>query len=222
MYKQADKKTERINGRLLWMEFKLRIKKIYFYLLFFYLLSVFISFFSSTWESWFNWPAFHVTISVFSILFISSLEIDWSKLLRRLKEYSLNLLIKKLDRKLLKKGLLNLLFYFKNKIKSVSLHDWLKVLVIFIVLALTLFKDLNIWTFLILLYGLISFLFVFRSRWAAVISFFFFILCPIFFLLKNDHLAEIAAIDCYYFLIITALTQLRELDSNRKKLVDNF
>ena len=88
-----------------------------------------------------------------------------------------------------------------------------------IILVFSLFEYFNPLEFLVLLYGLISFLFILDSRYAAGAALVFLVSCPLLSIFKKDILAETFAVYAYYFLVVTVLTQIRALrrDNQRKK-----
>jgi len=175
--------NNKIDFKILLVELKSKIKKNYPYFLGFYLLSLLISVFSSTWKMFFYWPAFHGFAIFFTILFFGCFKLSLKK--------------------------------EQEEIKKLIKKDWLKILIIITILIFALFEGILAFDFLILLYGLISFLFILNSRYAAMSAFVFLILCPIFLAFKKDVVAESLAVYCFYFLVITVFTSLRELKRDK-------
>jgi len=109
--------------------------------------------------------------------------------------------------------------YFR--LTNLSRRTWLKIFIIIAILIFALFKEISVLNFLVLFYALVSFLFIFDSRYAAGAALVFLASCPFLLIFKKDAFAENAAIYAYYFLIITVLTQIRELKkegNNRQKI----
>jgi len=73
------------------------------------------------------------------------------------------------------------------------------------------------WDVIIMLYLSISVLFILDSRYSASLALFFLILTPIFLSMKKDIIAEMFAVNTYYFLVIAVFTQIRELDNFKKE-----
>ncbi|MFA5108962.1 MAG: hypothetical protein WC458_00225 [Patescibacteria group bacterium] len=211
--KIEEKNQEKIDRKILGAELADKVRKFYPYFLGFYFLALFISLWSKTWRSFFFWPAFHSAVVLFTLLFIlvSHLRIfnyfsahSWKGALK----FFLILTRNKTQ---------NFFSWAWRRLALVKKCDWLKVAVVVLVLVFSLFKYINPLEFLILLYGLISFLFILDSRYAAGAALVFLVSCPFFLIFKKDVLAEIFAIYAYYFLVITALTQIRELYRDNKR-----
>ena len=193
--------SKRIDPKILEAEIKARIRGAYFYFLGFYLLSLIIAFFSKTWSGFFYWPAFHGSIIFFTLFFVLTLEPNFRVQFRRYFIF----------------------VYFK--LSGLSRRTWLKILFIAAVLIFSLFKEIYVLDWLVLFYALVSLIFILDSRWAAGAALVFLASCPLLLIFKNDILAEGAAIYAYYFLVITVLTQIRELrrernlEKNKAKMV---
>ncbi|MCX6794958.1 MAG: hypothetical protein NTY31_03165 [Candidatus Falkowbacteria bacterium] len=231
--------NKRIDFKILWEELREKIREFYPYFFGFYLLSLVVSIFSKTWKSFFYWPAFHGAIIIFTVLFLLTFKLNWQP------NFKLNLNLKNLKPRLnLKENYLlwravslkvfklmiilakeffnvagrvikNYFFFIKKKISAVSKRSWLKIIVIVIFLLLALFEGIGVLDFIVLFYALISFLFVLDSRAAAGLALILLASCPFWLIFKKDILAESAAIYAYYFLIITVLTQIRELKKEK-------
>lgn len=210
-----------------------KIREFYPYFLGFYLLSLFVAIFSRTWHSFFYWPAFHGAIIIFTVLFLLTIKFNFHlnlkfKLNLKLGERSVSwrMITVRTFRFLvylagrffqiawrLAKAVL--LFVFK-KIAELPLKVKLKISVIIAILAFALFKSIGVLDFLVLAYALISVLFVIESRLAAGAALILLASCPLFLILKKDTFAETAAVYAYYFLMITVLTQIRELKNEKE------
>lgn len=237
-------KINKINKSQLIKELKGNIKEFYPYFLGFYILSLSISLFSKTWQSFFYWPAFHISIVAFTIMFVFSLDLEFGKMLPKkfifphLKGYKrahiffqvfFSFIIKILSFVIhvlsslseeSSKDLLVLKTFFKGnilwiygKVRSVSKKDWIKLLIVILV-AIVSYVNINVIESLVLVYALTSFLFIINSRVAIIVALIILISCPFLLILKEDILAEQAAINVFYFLIITVVTQIRELHKN--------
>ncbi|HZJ41004.1 MAG TPA: hypothetical protein VFD16_01935, partial [Candidatus Saccharimonadales bacterium] len=108
-----------------------------------------------------------------------------------------------------------ILIYFK--LTKISWKVWLKIFIILALLIFSIFKEIGFLDFLVLFYGLISFLFIINSRYSAVAALIFLAACPFLLIFKKDVLAESSAIYAYYFLVITVLTQIRELKKDKNE-----
>jgi len=198
--KIEEKNKEKIDQKILGAELAGKVREFYPYFLGFYFLALFISLWSKTWRSFFFWPAFHAALILFTILFIlvSRRKISWGLIRNKIREY---------------------FFWTWRKLVSVKRRDWLKVGFMVIILVFSLFEYFNPLEFLVLLYGLISFLFILDSRYAAGAALVFLVSCPLLSIFKKDILAETFAVYAYYFLVVTVLTQIRALrrDNQRKK-----
>ena len=93
----------------------------------------------------------------------------------------------------------------------------LKLLIVGIVFLIAIYYNWAFWDMIIMLFFSISVLFILDSRYSASLALFFLILTPIFLSLKKDIIAEIFAVNTYYFLVIAVLTQIRELDNFKKE-----
>ncbi|MDP2944307.1 MAG: hypothetical protein Q8N57_01875 [bacterium] len=230
---------EKIDLKILWEELREKIREFYPYFFGFYLLSLVVSIFSKTWRSFFYWPAFHGALIIFTILFLLTFKLNWRP------NFKLNLNLKNLKPRLnLKENYLlwraiflkvfkltiilvreffriigrlaeNYFLFIKKKISAVSRRSWLKIVIIAAILIFALFKGIGVLDFLVLFYALISFLFVLDSRAAAGLALILLASCPFLLIFKKDILAESVAIYAYYFLIITVLTQIRELKKEK-------
>ena len=61
---------KKINIKILFKEIGVIFKNFYPYFIGFYLLSALLSFFFRAWSNFFNWPAFHIVIILFTFLFV--------------------------------------------------------------------------------------------------------------------------------------------------------
>lgn len=202
---------QKINPKILQAEIREKVREFYPYFLSFYILSLIAAHFSKTWSGFFYWPAFHGSVFFFTLLFILtfrfSFKLDRQNIVR-FTENSARQALSQFRRYLT-------LAY--SKLSGFSRRTWLKILLIAVVLIFALTKEIAVLDFLILLYALISLLFIINSRWSAGIALILLASCPLFLISKQDVLAENAAIYAYYFLIITVLTQIRELKKEREE-----
>lgn len=228
---------KRINRKILQDEIKQRIRDSYLYFLGFYLFSLFLSLFSKIWSGFFYWPAFHWAIFFYTLLFILSFEvkINFKRIFKTpYINFKSNFKIRDLyiQRRLEFIGLTQNSFrlvmiqikkyaqYIYKRLSSLSLHTWLKIFIIAVVLIFAIYYEIEVIDFLILLYALMSILFILDSRYAAGAALVFLISCPFLIIFKEDAVAELSAIYAYYFLIITVIIQIRELkkEGNNNKI----
>jgi len=189
---------EKINTKILRQELKGKIRGFYPYFIGFYFLSLFVSIFSKTWHAFFYWPGFHASAIFFTLLFILTFKFSFSgkfkifpvKFAPQFKKY---------------------LLVTKRQLAKLTWRDYLKISLIILVLAFALYKNIIVLDFLILAYALISFLYILDSRLSAGAALVLLASCPILLIAKKDSLAETMAVYAYYFLVITVITQIREL-----------
>lgn len=202
---------KRINSKILLAELKEKIRNFYPYLLGFYLLSLVTASFWKDWSRFFNWPAFHGVIILFTLLFALTFKFNVKfkrHLMISLTKNSAHQVNKQL------RQYFNLIY---SQLSNLSRRTWLKIFIIALILILAIFKEIAIFDFLVLVYALISVLFILDSRYAAGMALVFLAACPFLLILKKDLWAESSAIYAYYFLVITVITQIRELKKEDKK-----
>ena len=193
---------EKIDFKILQDELREKIREFYPYFFGFYILSLLFSIPSPTWRAFFYWPAFHGAMIFFTILFLLTFKFNFKALESNFE-----------------KSLL------RKRIAAISWRTWIKIGVITAVILFALLKEISIFNFIVLLFALVSFFFILDSRLAASGALVFLVACPFLLILKRDAWAETAAIYAYYFLVITVLTQVRELSLDNKKknnLVDKL
>lgn len=76
--------------------------------------------------------------------------------------------------------------------------------------AYALYKGIEVASFFVLAYAMISILFIINGKIAAGIALAFLASCPFFLILKKESLAEAMAVYVYYFMVIAVFTQARE------------
>lgn len=135
------------------------------------------------------------------------ISVDWRWYTFALLSYFLIFLSKKVRQDFLDKFLKPLFFRLKmiNDVKLV------KIFVFFVIFSVVLYFKIGLLDLFVLIYGSLSFLYVFDSRISAGTALLFLVTCPILLSLKKDGLAESFAVLAYYFLIITVLILFREL-----------
>ncbi len=199
----------------------------------FYVVSLILSFFFKSWGLFFNWPAFDVlvivlgAVSLFSERFktfvfgISGLE--------RLKKLAANaersiwgrtklfltsavIVIAGFSRNLADKAI----GVFLERIRRLRGRDYVKLGLVLIVVVYALRSGIGVIDFIVLLYALISVLFVLDSRIAAGAALVLLISCPVFLIFKKDAIAEVLAVYAYYFLVVTVMTQIGEYLKEKK------
>ena len=197
--------SDKFNPKILWAEFSGRVRAAYPYFLGFYLISLFVAIFSVTWRVFFYWPAFHGAVVFFTLLYLLSFSADLAT------RYSWRQIVLTATQHIIlpAKSVWPLLADFIR-------HRWISLLLMVIILAFALFKEIGVIDFLVLAYALISIIFIWDSRYAAGTALVLLAACPVLLVIKKDVWAEIAAIYAYYFLVITVLTQIRELAREKK------
>ena len=202
--------SQKINYKILLAELISKIKNFYPYLLGFYLISLVAASFWKDWSRFFNWPAFHGVVIFFTLILISTFKFKVFKF-----NHHFIVAITKNSAHRFYKELIKYFNIIYKKLRSLSRRVWLKIFIITIILIFAIFKEIVIFDFLILLYALISILFLIDSRYAAGAALIFLAACPFLLILKKDLWAESAAIYAYYFLVITVITQIRELKKEK-------
>jgi len=194
-----------------------QIAEIYLYFLGFYVICLVLSYFFKRWESFFNWPAFHISVIVFGVLALLNKILNKNGkrffLVRRrfTREKFINFITKFKVSGIKTRSLIISIFAKIKKIsKKISKINYIKIGFIIISLSYSLYKGLGPIDFLIFGYALVSVLFILESRIAAVIALLFLVSCPVLLILKKAPIAETMAIYAYYFLIIATAIQVRE------------
>lgn len=206
---------EKFDFKIWWAELLGRVRLAYPYFLGFYLLSLFVAIFSATWRGFFYWPAFHASIFFFTILFVLTFKFDLKFTFRPRLSLGAVRLVK--DSSLQMAEIIGAyLIFLKHQLTRLSRRDRAKIAAIIAISVFALLKDIGVVDFFVLAYALVSFLFVLDSRYAAGSALVLLAFCPVFIVFKQSDLAEIAAIYAYYFLVITVLTQIRELMREKK------
>lgn len=172
------------------------------YLFAFYIFSVLLSLFFPVWRSFFYWPALHAGIALFAVLSLGSGRMNvWG-----------GEIVETFQKKGAKAGtsiVLAVLVPIRALWRKVSAADYAKLAVITAVLAFSLFEGIDMLSFLILLFGLVSFLFKLDMRIAAGCGLIFLVVTPVLLAFNEGGFAEEAAVYAYYFLVIAVVTQLR-------------
>ncbi|MFA5155460.1 MAG: hypothetical protein WC453_03420 [Patescibacteria group bacterium] len=189
-----------------WTELRGKVESFYPYYLGFYLLSLGVAIFSRTWRTFFYWPAFHGSVIFFTLLFLLSFVPSLS--VRYGWRQAAGLIVSRL---------LLFLNIVRPRLSRLVRRYWRRLLIVTVVLAFALFKDIGVVDFLVLVYALVSIISILDSRYAAGIALVFLAACPVLLFLKQDTWAEAMAIYAYYFLVITVLTQVRELAKEKKE-----
>src|SRR3989344_3621973 len=162
----------------------------------FYILSFTISLFSESWRLFFNWSMFHLSVATIAILAIFSQKFRSTNVFK-LINIKKNKLIKRARKFFLKRRIFNKINY-------------LKISIIFLILNYSILNGIYIIELIILLFALISLIFIKDYRIIASESLLLLLACPILLFFKKDALAEIFALYAYYFLIIIVIDQIRE------------
>jgi hypothetical protein len=199
------------------------------YLFGFYLISLFVSIFSAVWRGFFYWPALHAGVGLFALLSLGSdkVYIFWKEITGVSKrgggKYgSAGDRGSLFFRKILSTVLVVVVIPLWKKVvfwkKTMGISDYLKLLVILIILVFSLFRNIGVLEFFILFFGLVSVLFELDSRISAGCDLGLLILTPFLLVFNENTFAETAAVYAYYFLVIAVITQIREyFHSNPKR-----
>jgi len=165
------------------------LEKIFPYFVIFYILILLFCKYYLDFKKNINLPILHVVFIVFLITF----------LIKKYQEKSkIDLYIQKVRA-----------FFF-----NLGIRGMVKLSLVMLVIVLCLYFNISFLSLAILVFGLLSFLFVWDSRIAAGIALAFLVVCVVSLLFKKENFAEHLAIISYYFLIITAVTSFRELSNN--------
>jgi hypothetical protein len=105
----------------------------------------------------------------------------------------------------------------KGKLQQISSRDWLRIISIAIIMIWAWSRGLGLVDSVVLLYALVSVLFILDSRLAAGAALVLLAACPFLLLGHRDAWAETTAVYAYYFLVITVVTMIRELALDKKK-----
>jgi len=203
--------SKKIDQKILQEEIKRGIREFYPYFLGFYFLSLIIAVFSKTWRGLFYWPAFHIAVIIFSLLFVLTFAFD--------NDFRVSSITKYLIRQVGTRSR-QLFFFVHSRLLRLSRRDKLKILLIAAIMVLVALYGVGVIDLFVLLYALASVLFIFDSRWSAAAALVLLASCPVLLILKKYLWAENVAIYAYYFLAITVLTQIRKLRGGRAT-VDN-
>ena len=176
------------------------------YLLVFYLICLILSFFSKSWKAFFYWPAFLGVVILFGVLcFFSTQAKEYFKNKPQINQ-KVNIIKQYLS------FLGNLIIsVIKKRLKAVILKDGIKIGIIGVVLIFSLLQGIGTINFLILGFALLSLFFSIDSRIAAAAALILLALCPLFAVLKQEIRLENTAVYAYYFLLITVISQIKEL-----------
>jgi len=232
--------------KLVWEYFSAEIKRIFPYFIAFYLLSLFLAKISPTYKGFFYWPAFNIAILLLVLIyFITIAQSLWSKILSKIfliKKIKINfrrpnfkfdgikLGVKSSFKLCCRQGrkVCGIFFIFLKKIilslKKLLLFIWqkyswmffAKIAIVIIILVLSLYYNITLPNFLTLAYALIAFLFVLDSRYAAGVALLCLAACPILLIYKKDAIAELFAVYAYYFLVITVVGALIEINLKKR------
>jgi len=205
--------SQKINLKILLDEIKGRVREFYPYFLGFYLLSLIVAGFYQAWSDFFYWPAFNISVLCFTLLFAATFKYQPKP---EIKHFHLDYGLFKNSAKKANDKFNKYFNFIYLKLKNLDRRTWLKIFIIAVILIIALIKGIEVLNFLVLLYALISVLFIVDSRYSAGVALVFLISCPFLLILKKDILAENSAIYAYYFLVITVLTQIRELQKEKK------
>lgn len=206
---------QKIDKHKLAREFKARVKEIYPYFLGFYIICLLIAVSANDWRELFYWPALHISFLVFTLIFISAF--SGSGLAVRFNAFaSFGRAAYRAGRFVLgvvKAGWLGVLRAWQSWSWSARGRAALLILVPLVAL----WQQASWWEVFTLIYAAWSIIYILDSRIAAAVALVYLAACPLLLWLNRGPLAESAAVYAFYFLVITVLTQLRELRRDRTK-----
>lgn len=190
----------------------------------FYVVSLLVSIFSPAWRGYFYWPAFNLSVLFFALISLGSETVkSFWKEVRAISSGEVGQGFEIDDHKAMIVGR-GVLFFRKflaimvyaviipSKEKIISWKgnlrkaDYIKLGIIAAVLIFSLFQGIYVVDFFVLLFGLVSVLFVLDMRIAAGCALVFLAACPLLLVFDQSAFAEAAAVYAYYFLIIAVLT----------------
>ena len=102
-------------------------------------------------------------------------------------------------------------FAIWNRLRKISWRGWLKIAVVALVLVAAIWNEADTWELLVAFYAAVSILYALDSRLSAGAALIYLTTCPLLLFLDRPRLAESAAVYAFYFLVITVVTQMREL-----------
>jgi len=167
------------------------------YIFVFYLISLILSLFLKSWQLFFNWNAFHFGMAF--LLVLSALSPKGKSLIKQLQIQRL---------KFIKNNIFKIYNFLKKQLQKPTKYDYLKFLIIILLVSIAIWKKANILEILILIYGLISILYALKTKIPVILAILCLISCPILLVLKLEVWAEIMAVYSYYLLVIIILTQI--------------
>ncbi|MDD5043619.1 MAG: hypothetical protein PHD51_03035 [Patescibacteria group bacterium] len=100
--------------------------------------------------------------------------------------------------------------FIRRQMARLKKGDYIKIVLIIVVIAFSLYKKIEIFDFLVLSYALSSILFVIDSRVAAGVALILIAMCSIFFILNKPSWAELFAVYSYCFMAIMIFTGVSE------------
>jgi hypothetical protein len=169
----------------------------YPYLLLFYLISLATTLFFSTWKEFFFWPGFTAIILILGIITIAY---HWTHRSRKIKG----------SKKISPKKISTYFFIVTNTFKRIRRQDYVKIGIIFLVLA---FFEVNLVGFLnlaLVLYTCIVLLYGRGTKLSAIIAFVLLALCPLLIWLHvEEQISTKLAEYAYYLLIICLVGNMR-------------
>jgi hypothetical protein len=200
------------------------VASVFPYFLAFYLISLFVSIFFPVWRGYFSWPAFHLSVVALALISLGSekvriflrevMDISQRGGSRGFKIAGRGVIIAGrgalLFRRFLAIAHYAVIVPVKEKIlfwkKNLGRSGYYKLAAILLVLAFSLFQGIYVIDFFVLLFGLLSVLFVLDMRISAGCALVLLAACPILLAFNQNGVAEAAAVYAYYFLVIAVFT----------------
>jgi hypothetical protein len=204
------------------------VASIFPYFLAFYLVSLFVSLFFTAWRGYFSWPAFTASVVALALITLGSdkAKTFWNGVTEISKRggntgfeiVGCGATIVGRGNFLLKKFLAiafcavviparEKIFFWK---KNLGKFGYLKLAAILVILTFSLFRDIYVLDFFVLLFGLVSVFFGLDMRISAGCALVLLAACPILLIFNGNILAEVVAVYAYYFLVIAVFTGITD------------
>lgn len=209
------------------------VASIFPYFLAFYLISLFVSIFFTAWRGYFYWPAFHASVIGLALISLGSWKFKnfWKGVLEvsgKAGDGSFEIVndgtilrrVVGVSRRGKEKGKIvvgrmAVIFYavvmpVRGKVlfwkKNLGRSGYIKLAVMLVILAFSLFQGIYVIDFFVLLFGLLSALFVLDMRISAGCALVLLAACPFLLVFNQNGIAEAVAVYAYYFLVIAVFT----------------
>lgn len=201
------------------------------YFFVFYLIALIVSALNESWHLFFYWPAFHFFIVLFALIAVFSENVREPiyRKVKRSEQLRRDTLYFFWSPFVLFAYSLRIFFYMATKmakrlyllsIEGLTKKNIFRVTTIIVVLAFVLYVGTGVLDSITIFYALVAIFFLLDLRISAWATLILLAICSIALVFKKNGLAEISAIYAYYFLIITVVSQIKEvfLDGKSDKI----